>query len=131
MLDCLSKEVSDTCSAYSDKHFDKVGTTQAEERDSRFSSHSLGEQGLASPGLTHEQGPLGNLSPQPPIPFRILEEVHNLHEFGPCLIYSGHIVKSDTGAPLHVYFCLALADSHEPTLGPHTVHYERPQAEEN
>ena len=93
---CLTEQVPDAAGAHANEHFDKVAATHGEERHSRLSSHSLGQQSLTSSRRSHQKGSLGYLATQISIPLRILEEVDDfLHLFlGTHL--SCHIAEGDT-----------------------------------
>jgi len=43
-----------------DKHFDKIGPADAQERNIRFSGNGAGEQGLSRTGLPHQEQSLGD-----------------------------------------------------------------------
>ena len=43
----LLEQISHTCRAHTDKHFDKVGSTDREKGHTRFACHRFGQQGLA------------------------------------------------------------------------------------
>jgi hypothetical protein len=60
VLFALNEKVADSGSSDTDKHFYKIGTADAEERDSGFARDGTSQQGLASSRGSHEQTPFGN-----------------------------------------------------------------------
>jgi len=60
VLFALNEKVTDSGSPNTDEHFYKIGTADAEERDSRFARDGPSQQGLASSRGPHEQTPFGN-----------------------------------------------------------------------
>src|SRR5690606_36908183 len=77
----LLEHVANAGGSHADKHFDKVGTTEAEEGNSGFARHGLAEQSLTGTRRPDEQDSLGNTSPQTLIPFGILKEVDHFAKF--------------------------------------------------
>ena len=80
----LAEEIADTGGAYTDKHFDKVGTRHGEERNIGFSCHSLGKKGFACSGRANEECSLGNFAAEVGIAFGIFQEFHDFFDLGLC-----------------------------------------------
>src|SRR2546428_234677 len=60
VLFALNKKVTDSGSPNADEHFYKIGTADAEERDTGFARDGPSQQRLASSRGPHEQTPFGN-----------------------------------------------------------------------
>ena len=125
----LLEEVSHTRSTHAHKHLDKIGTRHGEEWHIGLTGHSLCQECLTRARRPYQQHPLGNLTTQIGILFRMLQEVHHLHHLLLGASQSGHILEGDIRGGLSVvHFRLALPYSEDTATTAHlalgyTAHY--------
>ena len=78
----LLEQVPNTRSAHAYKHFDEIGTADAEEGNIGFARNRPRQQGLARPRRTHQQHALGYFAAQFLEPLRILQKFNDLFQLG-------------------------------------------------
>src|SRR5690606_17590697 len=91
----LLEEIADATRADADEHFHKVRTADAEERHTRFASHSAGQEGLARSGRTHEEHAPGDLAAEAGKFLGLLEKLDDLVEFFLGLVHAGDITEGN------------------------------------
>ena len=108
----LLEQIANAARADADEHFDELRARDRKERNSGFTSHSLGQKRLAGAGRTDQQTPLGDLGADGCEPLGVLEEVNDLRQFELGALDAGHIGEGDLRRRFHLNAGLALAEIH-------------------
>ncbi len=95
VLLALLEEVADAACADADKHLNKVGTGDGEERHIGFAGHGTRQQGLAGSRRSDEQHALGNAAAQLLELLRLAQVFDDLLQLFLGLIDAGHILEGD------------------------------------
>ena len=91
MFGGLGEEVSDSRSANTHKHFDKVRSAQIEERNPSLASNCAGEQGLSCSGRADQQDALWHFATKSGVFVRFCQEVHDFTQLFFGLVTAGHV----------------------------------------
>ena len=89
----LLEHIADAAGTDTNKHFDKVGSADAEEAGIGLTGNGFGEQGFASSGRAHHQNALRDATTQLLELFRVTEK---FHQFGNLILGffdTGHVLK--------------------------------------
>ena len=132
---CFLEEVANARCAHTDKHFYEVGARHGEERHVGLAGHSLGQEGLTRSRRAYKKGSFWNLAAEIGVALRILEEFHNLLDFGFSLGKAGHVGEGHFhGVVLVEYLSLRFPygeySSGTAVAIVHTPHKEEPEADE-
>ena len=132
-LACLFEQIADSRGANAHDHFDELGGTETEERDTRLAGNRARQQGLAGAGCTDQQHALRHGAAESLILRRILQEIDDFDKFVFRFIDPGNIVERD----LLRRFAVALgaaatkAEQSAPRLRGTTTHpHERPDQQQ-
>ena len=131
LLPRLFEEIADARGTDADKHLDKLGTVDREERHVRLAGDSARQERLAGAGRADEQHTFRNAAAKPAIAHGILQEGDNLLQFGLRLVDPGNIGEGRLGVGLDIDLGLAAADRHqpaEPLLAGEAAVHEPPDA---
>ena len=135
-LFCLAKEVANSGSTYTNKHFNKVWTCQREKRYIRFTGHRFGKQGFTCSRRTYQQRTFRNLTTKVRIFLWLFQEFYNLFHFLFGLGKSCHIFKCDfNSTTFFKKLCFGLSYIEYSTAASacsttHSTHKEYPQSDE-
>ena len=124
------EKVSHARGAQADKHFNELGSAQAEKGYAAFSRHGFRQQCFTGAGRTDQQDAAGNLSPDTGVASRLLEEGGHLFKLLPGFVHAGGILEADRDIILHVDLGLVFANGHKSGLLLEPAHHEHPDAEE-
>ena len=105
----LLEQVTDFGSAHAHEHFHELGAGHGEERHVGFTSHSLGQHGLAGARRAHQQDALGHGGTDLLVLLGVMEVVDDLLQVLLGLVLSGHICKADAMGGLHIDLGVGLA----------------------
>ena len=127
----LNKEVADARSPDPDKHLNKVGTADREERHPGFPGNRPGEQGFSGSGRPDQQDPFGDTPPQTGELFRVFEKGDDFFQLLFGLFHAGNVAERDTLLVFRQQFGPALAERHGlATTHLHLAHEEDPHADQ-
>ena len=105
----LFEQITDTGCTHAHKHFHKIGTADGEEGHAGLAGHSLGQQGLAGTGGTHQQSALGQLGADFGVLLWVMEHVDDLLQGLLGLVLTGHIAEGDASLLFHIDLGVGLA----------------------
>ena len=111
----LVEQIAHSRGARTDKHLDKVGSADREERHVALARNRLGKQRLARARRTDEQHTLGDTRADSAEFLRIFEEVYNLFEFLLFFLRARDVAETD--GHVHAYSRLGLAEVHRLFVG--------------
>ena len=118
---CLLKHVANTAGAHADEHLDEVRTRNGEERHLRFASNRLGQQGFTGTRRTDHQYAARNATTQALELAWIAQEFDQLANFFLRFIAACDVSQGGLHLILGEQACLALAETHRPTLASRTA----------
>ncbi len=110
----LLEEIANARRADTDEHLHEFGAGNGKECDAGFAGYRAGEQGLAGARRSDQQDPLGNMSPEPAVAFRVLEKGHHFLQLEFCFLDAGHVGEGDLGVLFDIDLGPRLADRHQP-----------------
>ena len=122
----LLEQVANTRCADTDKHFDKIGAGDREERHPRFAGDRLGQQRFTGSGRTHEQNALGDTGAQRIELGGIPEELDDLLQLLLFLIRTGHIFEGHAVVGV-LLFGLELGEGHGVASAAGALHQQIPE----
>ena len=127
----LNEEIADTRGSDPDKHLNKVGAADREERHPGFPGNRPGEQGFSSAGRPDQQDTLGDTPPQTGELFRVFEKGDDFFQLLFGLFHAGNIAERDALLVFRQQFGPALAERHGLAAAHlHLAHEEYPHADE-
>ena len=122
---CLLKEVTNSRSTDTDKHFHKVRTAQREERHIGFSGYGFGQKGFTGSRRAHQQSSFRKSGTDFYVFSRIVQKIHHLCQGFLGFILSRHIGKGHSGLFFHINLGIAFSDaSHHSAAFTNTAHYK-------
>src|SRR5690606_17511097 len=121
MLLRLLEHVAHTGCANTNKHLDKVGTGDREERDFRFAGNGFCQQRLAGTGRTHHQHATRNLAAKALELARVTQELDQLLHFFLGFLDTGNIGKGGLDLVFAHQARAALAEGHRATAATTTA----------
>ena len=131
ILFALLEHVAHAARADANKHLDKVGAGNREERHVRLAGNRAGEQGLAGARRPDEQHSLRDLAAEPLEFLRIFQVFDDFFEFLLGLVDPGDILESDPPDLLGQKAGPALAEAHGPPAAAlHLTHEKYPHADQ-
>ena len=132
ILLCLGKEVTDTGSTNTDKHFYKVRTGDGEEWHPRFTGHRFGKQGLTCPWRADEEHALRDLRTDRRIATRIFQEIHHFGELFLRFVFPSDIREIHMDLAFGGHLRSGLAKAHDTSAAALClVHDPEPHADQN
>ena len=112
ILFALNKEIANTARTNTDKHFNKIGTGNGKERNSRLTGDGTCKQGFAGSRRAHQQYTFRQSAAKLGEFFRVLQEGNDLLKLFLGLIHTSHILEGYFPLGLGQKFCPALAEGH-------------------
>ena len=127
----LLEHVADPAGTDTDKHFNKVGAGNVEERHIGLPGNGAGQQGFAGSGGANQECALGDFAAKAVEFGRVLQKVDNLPQFFPGFVDAGDIVKGDAALFLIQQLCTGFAKAHRAASLAilHLPHHEQPDAD--
>ena len=128
----LLEQVTHPRGTHPDKHLDKLGAGNGEERHLCLAGHGPRQQRLAGAGRANQQHALGHASAEAAVGLRITQELDNFLEFVLGLVDAGHISEANLHVSLDVDPRFALADLHHAAAKAtaHAAQQKQPDAKE-
>ncbi len=114
---CLLKQVSDPGGAHAYEHLHKVGTGDAEKRNSRLPCNRLGKQRLSCSRRAHQKNALGNPGAYVGVLLGISKKIHKLLQVFFLLPQACHLFKIVL-ARIPAESGPAFSEIHHPGIGP-------------
>ena len=109
----LLEQVTDFGSAHAHEHFHELGAGHGEERHVGFTSHGLGQHGLAGARRAHQQDALGHGCANALVLAGVVQVIHDLLQVFLSFILTGNIRKADAVGGLHIDLGVGLAHAAE------------------
>ena len=127
----LLEEVADAGGTDAHEHLDEIRAGDTEEGHAGLAGDRTGEQGLACPGRSVEEHPLGDPGTEGLELLRVFEKLLDLVQFLDRLVGPGNVLEGDLGGIGGLALGLGLAEAHDlASAALHAVHEENPEADE-